>query len=243
LAPGIAQRRAILEETGRDRPAPAKEGSAPRDRSAAARDELRRAYRVLGLVNERAGRFAAGLEAFDQGLALGSVPKVSTKQNSKVASSEEVNRGIYTNLLIGRAICLDALGRGAAADEAWKACRTATGANWDPLRVMQLAKNGQPEHAVRLMEESLRQQADGAKHYRAARVYATASASNALDFERKKQFADRAVAQLGEAKALGFFDDPKQRKSMETDGDLEPIRGRQDFKKFLADLQESKSKE
>jgi tetratricopeptide (TPR) repeat protein len=221
LAPGLAERRARL----------AADPTAP-----GAREELRRAYRTLGLIHEYAGRYQAALEAFDQAVAVGPVPK---------GAPAGVQRETYTNLLTGRAVCLDALGREAEATAAWEAHRAFTGVSRvrSTFRAIRLAGYGQPERGVRLAEEKLRESAGGGDRYDAACVYATASASAALTPARREELARRAVALLGEARAAGFFDDPKQVAHAKADGDLDAIRGREDFKKLLAALEAATTKE
>ena len=58
----------------------------------------------------------------------------------------------------------------------------------------------------------------------------------------KGQYADRAVALLGEARALGYFDDPKHVAQAKSKGALDPLRQREDFKKLLAELEARETK-
>ncbi len=192
------------------------------------REELLRAYRTLGNVHERAHRFSAALRAYDLGLALGPY----RKSENPFDFDGPIYSPIYANTLIGRAVCLDALGRFDEADQAFKESHMASS-----FRATKLAENGQPERAVKLAEGWLREEkASVDKRYDAACVYATASACESLEPGLKGQYADRAVALLGEARALGYFDDAKHVAEAKSKGALDPLRQREDFRKLLAEL-------
>jgi serine/threonine protein kinase/tetratricopeptide (TPR) repeat protein len=224
LAPGLAERRAEL---------------AANPAASRARIDLRRAYRGLGLILERARKFEAALDAFDKAIAVNDPPPDG--QDMQVNHEWDLHCGA----LIGRAICLDALGREAEAQAAWKAMYRYSGesaAKWSGPRAMHLAHNGRPERAVRLAEETwLRPGKE--HHYNAACAYATASADCGLPPQRKEELARRAVALLQEARATGYFDDPARVAHARADADLNPVRARDDFKNLMATLEAGKKKE
>jgi len=58
-----------------------------------------------------------------------------------------------------------------------------------------------------------------------------------------RRLARRAVALLEEAKATGYFNDPARVAHARADADLNPVRGRDDFKKLMATLEAGKKKE
>ena len=213
LAPGLAERRKRLAEQ-------------PADEKV--RNELLHAYRTLGHVHECAHRFSAALQAYDQGLALGP----HRKSENPFDFDGTVYSRIYRDTLIGRMVCLDALGRTDGADQAFRESHTTSS-----FRATKLAENGQPERAVKLAESWLREEkASVGKHYDAAGVFAAASTCESLEPSLKGQYADRAVALLGEARALGYFDDAKHVAEAKSKSALDPLRQREDFKKMLAEL-------
>jgi tetratricopeptide (TPR) repeat protein len=100
LAPGFTERHARL---------------ASQPTSVPARIELRRGYRVLGLVLEHQQKYADALAAYDRGLAVGPVPETAPE----VASPAE--RELLSVTLQGRIACLESLGQTGTADAAWAA--------------------------------------------------------------------------------------------------------------------------
>jgi tetratricopeptide (TPR) repeat protein len=223
LASGIAERSARLKAD------PA---------AAEVRGDLRRAHRILGLIHEYSRRFDTALEAFDRALAVADVAP------AEEAALGAIERQAMEGALLGRAVCLDALGREAAGDLAWKAMYRFSGSNaagWCVNRAMLLVRNGQPDRAVRVAEETVLQSGGGHRQYNAACIYATASADSTLSPQRKEQFARRAVDLLVQAKAGGLF-----RRELvahaKTDADLNPIRARDDFKKLMSRLETSEGR-
>jgi serine/threonine protein kinase/tetratricopeptide (TPR) repeat protein len=220
LGPGLDQRRSILAaNTGASR----------------ARMELRRGYRVLGLICEKAGNFRSALDAYDQLIA---VTDGTPNGNSESGANEQY---LVVGATIGRAVCLDALGRVADAGRAWEAVYKATGqdsASWSVSRMTHLARNGQPDRAVKMAEAAL-DHPGGRERYNAACIYAIASVDSALSPGQKEAFACRAVTLLTDAKEVGFFNNPAVVEHAKTDEDLVSIRGRADFGKLLASLSEA----
>jgi serine/threonine-protein kinase len=52
----------------------------------------------------------------------------------------------------------------------------------------------------------------------------------------QKQFRAAAIAFLGKAQAIGFFKQRTMSETLKTDSDLDPLRGREDFKKLVAEI-------
>jgi hypothetical protein len=77
-----------------------------------------------------------------------------------------------------------------------------------------------------------------------ARFYAVTSAWFRQDREMRlddrerlaEEYAVRAVQQLAKLRAAGFFAAPHNLEKLKTDRDLDPLRGRPDFQRLLAQL-------
>jgi hypothetical protein len=72
--------------------------------------------------------------------------------------------------------------------------------------------------------------------YDAACVYALAAAAAGEDGQREAH-AGRAVALLRRARAAGYFKNPARVEHLKRDADLAPLRPREDFQKFVAELE------
>jgi serine/threonine protein kinase/Flp pilus assembly protein TadD len=75
--------------------------------------------------------------------------------------------------------------------------------------------------------------------YNACCVYARL-AGRIRDAAATETYAARAVALLGQARQMGYFNNPANVAHMQKDADLDALRGRADFQQFLAELQASK---
>jgi hypothetical protein len=113
-------------------------------------------------------------------------------------------------------------------------------------RALALVRLGKREQAVTIAEEEFaRPGAENYIPYRAARVFSLASGSvgqdSQLDAAERRKLADqcaaRAVALLRRYQALGHFKDPGDVADLKRDADFGPLRGRQDFKKLLGELE------
>jgi tetratricopeptide (TPR) repeat protein len=205
--------------------------------SAEKRFELRRGYRVLGLICEKANRFEAGVEAFDQVIAAGPIPPESADARVKD------ERVLINNSLFGRALCLDKLNRLKEAENTRSALNEFNKGMGDPIYLAGLlARIGQTEVAIGMTEERLRSSDTGMDCYNAACVYSLASASKSLSPARKEEFARRAIALLDKAQAAGAFNKPGQVEQAKVDEDLIPLRGRGDFKKRMSQWETDKAK-
>ena len=135
LAPGLADRRAKL---------------AADPAATEVRIDLRRGYRALGLIFEKMGRFQAAEEAFAKVIDFAPAPPDGADTRVKT------ERHLVFGALIGRAVCLDALGRDGDAEAAWEALykfNQSTAALGRPCAIQALARNGQPDRAIRLAEK------------------------------------------------------------------------------------------
>jgi tetratricopeptide (TPR) repeat protein len=133
LAPGLAERRKRLAEQ-------------PADETV--RNELRRAYRTLGIVDEYSQCYSAAVQAFDQELGL----RLNQKSNGPPLFHDNP---LLDKTLMDRAVCLDALGR---IDEADRAFKDVQASNWlgQSLRgvfPIELADDRQPQRDAKRPEE------------------------------------------------------------------------------------------
>jgi eukaryotic-like serine/threonine-protein kinase len=223
LAPGLAERRTKL---------------AADPSSADTRLSLRRGYRVLGLIHEKSGRYQAGVEAFDQLIAAGPIPPDGA--DPKVKNE----RLLVINSLLGRAICLEKLDRKAEAENTRMALQEIQKKRGDVITLaVFLARIGQSDLAMRMTEEKLRGSDNGGEFYNAACVYALASAAPTLMPARKEELTRRAIALLDKAQEAGVFNDPRQWENAKIDPDLDPLRGREDFKNRMGEWETDKTKD
>jgi hypothetical protein len=81
--------------------------------------------------------------------------------------------------------------------------------------------------------------ASGSLLYNVACVYALATAQ---DDRQREVYAGQAVAFLRRARAAGFFQDPATIAHLKQDTDFAPLRPREEFQKFAAQL-EAKAKQ
>jgi len=150
----------------------------------------------------------------------------------------------------GRAELLGNLARHKEAVKDWERAITldsgAQRSHFVVLRAGSLARSGDhaAASAVAAKLEKLPGET-GENLYNSACIYALSSAAAGRDTKlaaavRKKlasQYGARAVELLGKAGAAGYFKNPAQIVHMKKDTDLEPLRNRTDFKKFLAEIE------
>jgi hypothetical protein len=72
--------------------------------------------------------------------------------------------------------------------------------------------------------------------YQAARV-CVLSSETVKDAARREQYAARAVAMLERASAQRYFMDESNVMSLKTDPDFDPLRGREDFRRLITELE------
>jgi serine/threonine-protein kinase len=202
-------------------------------------------YDNVGTVLGTQGQREAALEW--AGRAVDVLKGLHEKEPDHVQAKRQL-RGAYAD----RARALNRLGRPA---EALPDCEQA-------LRL----ETGQPGHAVRVLRALTRArlgdlapaltEADelaqvkvlsGQACYGLACLHALAATAAGKDgrlppAERKERAgrqAARAVALLGRAQGAGFFQQPANRERLKKDGDLEPLRSREEFQKLLRQVEEA----
>jgi tetratricopeptide (TPR) repeat protein len=187
--------------------------------------ELRRGLRALGLTLEYAQRYDDAVRIFDKLLALGKLPMDKTDQTIG---------DFYRFSLLGRATCLEGAKRDAEADAAWRSFAVEGGESllgW--WRISKLAELGRHAKAARLIETGSLNILSGSECYEAACIFAVASKDPAVPSDRKDAYAGKAMTFLKRAREAGYFEAPKTVGQLKTDVSLDPLRGRDDFKKFL----------
>jgi tetratricopeptide (TPR) repeat protein len=147
----------------------------------------------------------------------------------------------------GRAQVLAQLGRPAESAKDWQQAAELDDGRMRPyFRLQQsfaLARAGEHRKAVGAVEEVLESSTQGANAPRsgallfdAACIYALSASAVTDDAKLREHYAVRAIALLHQARQGGFFKDPKQLDNVRKDPDLNALRQREDFKKFLAEL-------
>jgi hypothetical protein len=84
--------------------------------------------------------------------------------------------------------------------------------------------------------------APSARCCEAACVFSLASAA-AQEAGQKEAYAVQALTLLRRAQAAGFFKDRSKIERLKKEGDLAPLRQRQDFRKFVAELEAAAAQE
>jgi serine/threonine protein kinase/Flp pilus assembly protein TadD len=188
-------------------------------------------YCNLGNLARRGGRPADSLAWYGQ--AIGTLEAVLPKAPRSV----EAHR-FLRNAHEGRAGALMRLGRFAEALADWDRAVELDEAPQRPpdllMRAVCLARLD-PTRAVAEVEQLVqREKPTAAMLYDVACVYSLA-ASGEKD-SRRERYAARAVEVLRQAQAGGFFGEPDRVAHLKKDPDLDPIRGREDFRLFLQAL-------
>jgi serine/threonine protein kinase/tetratricopeptide (TPR) repeat protein len=197
---------------------------------------LGRGYFTFGTFVHDRGEPGAALDWFDKAAAVLGPVHQAHPQNAAA------RRWLWYSHR-GRAKALLTLGR---PTEALQECDQALALDGEPsrattrlLRAAIVARTGDPAPAVAEAEELTRgDKVPGPVLYDAACVYALASAAVKDDATRQESYAARAVALLRQSAAAGFFKDPATVKHLHRDHDLNPLRGREDFRAFAAALAE-----
>jgi serine/threonine-protein kinase len=216
---------------------------------------LRTAVRLWEeLAGEHPGEAAYALHLANGAVALGNLVRDTGRREE--ASSwygraiaalgpGEAPRDAAARQVLGTAHWVQAdelaqLGRHAEAVPHWeRAVALDGGANRTLLRTfkaLSLARAGKPAEAV-AEAEALAAAGDvkGETLYDLARACATAGAAARDDPPRAGRYGGRAVELLRKAHRAGFFKPAANRERLNRDADLEPLRGRADFRQLLAD--------
>lgn len=199
------------------------------------RTKLLRAHRVLGLTLEFLHRFDEAVQWNQKAIDMMGTPLPLHNALTQMDAEH------LSQLVLGQAVCLDALGDESKAKDAWEISRAFSGERFKEFeffsRAGKMARNGQGENGVRLIDKQLATAgADLRLRYNAACVYALASADQDVTPERSQELARRAIQLLKECREQKFFEDAGQRANVRSDADLAAIRESEEFQKFLSEL-------
>ncbi len=110
------------------------------------------------------------------------------------------------------------------------------------VRAAALARRGKPADAAATADKLADlAPTNGPSLYNAVCGHALAASASEDGAKAKEQYAARAVALLGKAHEVGYFKDRKNIERLKSDGDLDALRQRDDFKQLLADLERGAS--
>lgn len=201
------------------------------------RSKLIRGYRTLGLTLEYLHRFEDAVRWGEEAIAMLGSPLPPRSELSPM-DGEHV-----AQLLLGVAVCLDATGDEERSEAAWAASRNYSGERIESFeyynRAVKLARNGQGEKGVALVERQLAAAGpDPTLRYNAACVYAQASTDTDLAADRSEEFARRAIELLNECRSSNYFENASHMANARRDPDLDPLRRRQDFKEQFPEFPE-----
>jgi serine/threonine protein kinase len=178
------------------------------------------------------GRPADSLTWFDQGVRT--LSAVLAKEPRHAAAREFLRDGHY-----GRALALMKMDRFADAvrdlDRALELDDGSRRAGFRLQRALCLARTD-PAHGVAEVEDLVKAEAVPAVTLYDAACACALSSARVEDAGAKERVAARAVELLRRAHAAGFFKDKARAEHMKMDRDLDPIRGRDDFRRLLLDL-------
>jgi serine/threonine protein kinase len=186
----------------------------------------------LGQLWRRRQRPAEALPWYDQALAL-------LQRLHRHAPNDVVTRNLLGEAHQDRALTLDALERFADALADWDRALELAPPNVR-LQLGRARTRAQAGKTVEAVAEAAALTRDpGAPSFLccdAACVYALASAAVQETSERE-EYAGQALALLRRAQAAGFFKDRAKVAHLNQDTDLAPLRPRDDFQKFVAELE------
>jgi hypothetical protein len=204
--------------------------------------ELAEQFSGLAAGAWQSGQVGEALRLFDQAVAaLEGLPA----KDRAVAGTRQVLRDVQC----GRAASLDKLGRHAESVRAWdRAIDLDEGTNRPGFRLGRagaMARGG--DHAGAVAEANGIAELKGVGGpllYDAACVCAVAAAAARGDAPLAGRYATRAVELLGRAREAGHFKDAAMINHAKRDTDLDSLRSRDDFQKFMASLgaEENKGK-
>jgi tetratricopeptide (TPR) repeat protein len=200
-------------------------------------------YRGVGDALFEMKKIPAALESFARAIEV-------AKQTYERAPENRHARHTFAMAHFSRAYVLSAVGRFDDARPDWeRAIALAQGSQvtmFPLLRAGLLARGGHHAEATKEADRVLRTlPVQASDLYNAACVFSRSSGAVRQDeklsaAEREKvaeRYAVRAVELLAKAQAAGFFDAPADRDLFRKDEDMEPVRGREDFKKWQAGLE------
>jgi tetratricopeptide (TPR) repeat protein len=202
-------------------------------------------YRGLGNVWTEDGRLAESLSWFNRAIEV-------AEQTLRQAPADFGARQALANAYFARAYTLTRLGRLAEGQPDWERAIALAERRDLPRcwfhRAHLLAQGDQHAPAAAAAERLLEvEPADGSSRYNAACVYALSAAAARQDEQMAptdrdalaERYAARAVALLAQAQAAGYFATPANRDRLRKDPDLQALRTREDFRKWLAELEQA----
>jgi serine/threonine-protein kinase len=175
--------------------------------------------------------------------ALGWYDKAVARLEALLAKDNRLSlpRKTLRNTYQGKAEALSKLGR---YDEALVAYRKALDLDNGTLRAAlllgranTLIRANKLQDAVADLESVLKGKPAPVTLYNAACAYALATAAVKPDSEPGRRYARRAIELLRQARGAGYFKEPRRVKEMKEDEDLRSLRGRDDFRKLLGELE------
>jgi serine/threonine-protein kinase len=188
---------------------------------------------LAGLFRDR-GQFAESLDWYERAArTLGAV----LQKEPRNASARDFLRMTHR----GRARALNGLGRHAEALKDWdRAIELDTGTYRDKYRLSRadtLARLGDHARATAEAGELARgKNVSGGTFYDLACIFSLSSAAARSDPGSAGEYAARAVELLTEAHKKGYFKEAGRVEHLQKDADLDPLRGREDYRKLLAEL-------
>ena len=191
------------------------------------RVDLGGSYSNLGILIRDNGRLGESLEWFEK--AIRTLTPVYEQDRRSVQAREFLRNSHW-----GRAVAYDRLRKFTEAIQDWDRAIELSPIAEQPgrraARATTRLRMGQVAEAVAEVDELTKDTSgSGAPWYDFACFYAIASGESA---DRKQAYADRAMDLLRKAVQAGYHDAAHMGK----DTDLDPIRGREDFKKLIEEL-------
>jgi serine/threonine protein kinase len=199
------------------------------------RIDLAGSYVNFGRLIRDDGRALESLDWFAKAIPL---LEGILEQDSRVSAA----RSFLRNAFASRAESLDRLNRYGEAVAAWdRAIALDEGSIQGRFRLARaygLSRSGNHREASAAVEE-LAQGAnrDGATLFNLACITAQCAAVARDDALLRESYAARAVVLLAQARGAGFFQDAAGIDQLKKDGDLDALRGRDDYRQLLKELE------
>jgi eukaryotic-like serine/threonine-protein kinase len=199
------------------------------------RIDLAGSYVNFGRLIRDDGRALESLDWFAKAIPL---LEGILEQDARVSAARSFLRNAYAN----RAESLDRLNRYGEAVAAWdRAIELDEGSMRSRFRLPRaygLSRSGKHREASAAVDE-LAQIAnlDGATLFNLACVEAQCAAAARDDPALRESYAARAFALLGRARSAGYFKDATGIDQLRKDGDLDALRGRDEYRQMLQELE------
>ncbi len=198
-------------------------------------------YIGLGDIEQSTGQPTAAIKRYEQ--AMRTLAPILQK-NPNDPDARKFQGAVYA----GRAGALELVGRSTEALADWdRAIELSSGKDRDRFRasrVLALIRSGKQERGIAEAEELAKGRSlSGSVLYDLACAAALTSAhyqskpNKPEATSKAESCALRAIQLLQQARDAGYFKDEKRIAGLKKDSDLEPLRSRPDFQKFLAELE------